>query len=86
MSPFDQQAERAALIAVIESESAAYQAKDFPRWAGHWLQTSAARHWNWTPDVGINLLAGWDRISAATSSAMAAFPEPLSRQCPAGIS
>jgi DNA-binding CsgD family transcriptional regulator len=73
----DQDSERAALIAVIESESAAYQAKDFPLWAGHWLQTPAARHWNWTPDVGINLLAGWERISAATSSAMAAFPDPV---------
>jgi hypothetical protein len=76
MTDHDTQSDRAAIIAVIEGESAAFMAKDFDRWKQFWLQTQAARHWNWTPDTGITLLSGWDEISALAATAMSAFPVP----------
>lgn len=73
----DHDADRAAIIAVIEGESAAYLAKDHDRWASFWLQTAAVRHWTWSHDVGMFLHAGWDRVSASVRASMAAFPKPL---------
>ena len=53
----------AAIVKVIEAETAAYFNKDFAAWARCWVQTPHVRHWGWYPHSGIQVLDGWEANS-----------------------
>jgi DNA-binding CsgD family transcriptional regulator len=74
----DQEADRAAIIAAIEQECAAYLAKDFDRFASYWVHEPYVRRFLWHADVGMMLIEGWDAESAMQSEAMRRFPQPIS--------
>lgn len=74
--PTTPEEDRAALIAAIEGEHAAFVAKDYDRWASFWLQSPAACHWGWNPGLGVQLLSGWDQLSVMVQNAIQTFPGP----------
>lgn len=56
--------ERAAIISVIEEESAAWIRGDVDGWRACWVQDAHAQHINARPSVGARLLRGFESISA----------------------
>lgn len=72
----DFEKEKAAIIAVMEAESAAFWQKDFAAFSSCWLQDSAARIMGWWPDGGISVTEGWDAIGAKIEKMMKDNPDP----------
>ena len=72
------EAERAAVLRTIETETAAFLAKDYDAWADCWLHSEHVRRWSWYPTGGLTIEAGWARLSALMKQAMEDFPQPLS--------
>ena len=69
--------DHAAIIAVIERETAAYFAKDYQAWAACWIQSEQALLRNWAAHTGLGIVSGWNAISTMFAAAMLAFPEPM---------
>jgi hypothetical protein len=72
--------DRAALIAAIEGEHAAFMRKDYAAWANHWLQVPSACHWGWVPTQGAYFMAGWQEISAAVKGWLDIHRNPRSKR------
>jgi DNA-binding CsgD family transcriptional regulator len=70
-------ADRAAIIATLEAECAAYLAKDFPLYASFWVHEPYVRRWNWHADVGMVLNRGWEEDSRMIREGMQHYPEPI---------
>ena len=68
--------DRAAILRVIEEETAAYFNKDYDAWSRCWVHTPRVRRWGWMPANGMTLHEGWDQESAAMWQSMERFPEP----------
>ncbi len=56
--------ERAAIIAVIEAESAAWMRGDVEAWKACWVQAPHAQHISARPSIGAHMFRGFDRIEA----------------------
>ena len=68
--------DHAAILKVIEEETAAYLRKDFAAWARCWLHAPHVRRWSWYPNYGIHLSEGWDAESATMRRGMEQLPVP----------
>lgn len=68
--------EATAVMNVIAAESTAYWDKDFAAWAACWAQTATIRRMGWWAHGGINLVEGWDALSARVKESMNANPTP----------
>ena len=69
--------DRAAIIATLEAECAAYLAKDFALYATFWVHEPYVRRWNWHADVGMVLNRGWDEDSRIVHEGMLRYPKPI---------
>jgi hypothetical protein len=68
--------DEAAIMAVIQGESAAFWDKDYERWAGYWAHGPYVRIMGWWADGGITVTEGWETISANMRKLMQDHPEP----------
>ena len=68
--------EKAAILKVIEGESAAFWNKDFDKYASFWVQEDYIRTMGWWEDGGVTVVEGWDERSSRTKAHMEASPEP----------
>ena len=69
-------ADRAAILRVIEEETTAYFAKDFERWAACWVHAPHARRLGWYARGGRMAHVGWDEEAAEMRLSMEQFPTP----------
>jgi hypothetical protein len=70
------ESEKAALLEVIERQSAAFWAKDFQRWADTWVHADYVRRVGWSQPAGASNIEGWDAIGAAMRKNMSDNPKP----------
>jgi len=70
------ESEKAALLEVIERQSAAFWAKDFQRWADTWVHADYVRRVGWSQPAGASNMEGWDAIGAAMRKSMTDNPKP----------
>lgn len=72
----DYEQEKAAILKVIEEESAAFWNKDFAAFAACWVHGPHVRTMGWWADGGVTVVEGWEERSRRTQAHMAASPEP----------
>jgi hypothetical protein len=70
------ESEKAALVEVIERQSAAFWAKDFQRWADTWVHADYVRRVGWSQPAGASNIEGWAAIGAAMRKNMLDNPKP----------
>src|SRR5687768_7130796 len=70
------ESEKAALLEVIERQSAAFWAKDFQRWADTWVHADYIRRVGWSQPAGASSMEGWDAIGGAMRKNMTDNPQP----------
>jgi hypothetical protein len=68
--------EKAAIIDVIERQSAAFWAKDFDRWADTWVHAPYVRRVGWSAPGGVVSVEGWNAIGARMKKSMSDDPTP----------
>jgi hypothetical protein len=68
--------EKAAILAVIERQAAAFWAKDFRGWADTWVQAPYIRRLGWSEPGGVSSLEGWETIGARMEKNMVENPKP----------
>lgn len=68
--------EKAAILEVIERQSAAFWAKDYQRWADTWVHTPYIRRLGWSEAGGVSSVEGWEAIGARMEKSMAENPKP----------
>jgi ketosteroid isomerase-like protein len=74
-------ADEAAILQVIERQSAARAANDFERWASDWSQVPYARRIHNTPTGEVICLEGWDAIAGKLRQVMSSnVPQPASNR------
>lgn len=57
-APIDYDKEYAAILAVIDGESAAFWNKDYEKWASYWVHEPYIRTMGWWPDDGVTVVEG----------------------------
>jgi DNA-binding CsgD family transcriptional regulator len=68
--------EEAAILRLIEEETAAFWNKDLAAWASCWVHEPYARRWGWwAARGGMTVRDGWDQQFERMRSLMAANPE-----------
>lgn len=70
------QSEEAAVIEVMEEESAAFLARDYDRWARCWVQDARTTDISSTFDRGVIVQKGWEAVGRAMRQLMNDNPEP----------
>lgn len=68
--------QEAAIMEVIQGESAAFWEKDYDKWAGYWAHGPYVRIMGWWEDGGISVTEGWETISGGMRTLMEENPEP----------
>jgi DNA-binding CsgD family transcriptional regulator len=68
--------DRKAVMRLIETESAAYLAKDYDTWAACWAHAPYVRRWVSTTRRGVNTWEGWERQGRPMKLFMEANPDP----------
>ena len=68
--------EKAAILAVIEEQAAAFWAKDFERWAETWVHAPYVRRVGWSAAGGVANVEGWEAIGARVKKNMTDDPKP----------
>jgi hypothetical protein len=68
--------EKAAILEVIDRQSAAFWAKDFQRWADTWVNADYVRRLGWSEPGGVSSVEGWEAIGARMQKNMADNPKP----------
>ena len=68
--------DRNAVTRVIETESAAYLAKDYDTWAGCWAHAPYVRRWVSTTRRGVDTWEGWERQGRPMKLFMEEHPDP----------
>jgi hypothetical protein len=68
--------EKAAILDVIDRQSAAFWAKDFDRWADTWVHAPYVRRVGWSASGGVVSVEGWDAIGARMKKNMTDDPTP----------
>lgn len=66
--------DRAAVLAAIRGETAAWLQRDFDAWAAHWVQAPETRRMEAWTALGVRVDDGWDAIAARIRAVMARFP------------
>ncbi len=69
-------ADQAAILRVIEAETAAYFDKDHASWSECWVHAPYIRRIAWFARCGVLANSGWEREAAAMKASMAEFPMP----------
>lgn len=72
----DFEKEKAAILEVIDAESAAFWNKDFEKFAACWVHGPHVRTMGWWEDGGVTVVQGWEERANRTKKHMAASPEP----------
>lgn len=67
---------RRAVMQVIETESAAYLARDYEGWARCWVHAPHVRRWVFHGSRGIYVWEGWEEQGERMKQFMAAHPTP----------
>jgi len=70
------EAEKAAILEVIERQAATFWAKDFEGWADTWVQAPYTRRLGWSESGGVVSVEGWEAIAARMKKSMADNPRP----------
>jgi hypothetical protein len=68
--------DKAAILDVIERQSTAFWAKDFPQWADTWVQAPHIRRLGWSEAGGVSSVEGWESIGGRMEKSMADNPQP----------
>ena len=68
--------DRAAILDVIDRQSASFWAKDFDRWADTWVHAPYVRRVGWSTPGGVVSVEGWDAIGARMKKNMTDDPTP----------
>ncbi len=68
--------EKAAILAVLERQAAAFWAKDFQGWADTWLHADYVRRVGWSEAGGVSSVQGWEAIGALMKKNMTDNPKP----------
>ncbi|UIK04014.1 LuxR family transcriptional regulator [Neorhizobium galegae] len=71
----ESEADKAAILVVIRSETEAWLQRDFEALASHWLQSPQTRRMEYFASLGIRIDEGWDAIAARLETIMERFPE-----------
>jgi DNA-binding CsgD family transcriptional regulator len=69
--------DKAAVLAVLEAETAAWMRRDMDALAQHWVHSPQSRFMISRPHLGTQVFEGWDAINAANRHAVEHNPEPL---------
>jgi len=72
----DYENEKAAILEVINEESAGFWDKDFERYANCWVKGPHIRTMGWWEDGGVTVVEGWEERAKRTKAHMEASPEP----------
>ena len=72
----ERNSDEAAVLRVIEAETAAYFNKDYEGWTECWVHAPYIRRIGWFARCGVLTVAGWERESAAMRASMGEFPMP----------
>jgi hypothetical protein len=76
MDKIDYEKEKAAIIAVMEEETASYYASDFERWSATYLEDSTAIRMG-SSKSGYSFTSGWESISANMKQTILNKREPV---------
>jgi hypothetical protein len=71
----DIEKEKAAIMSVIEGESAAFWNKDYDLWASYWLHEPYIRTMGWWKDGGVTVVEGWDERAERSKKNFEVSPE-----------
>ncbi len=72
----DYEKERAAILKVLEEESAAFWDKDFVKYSSYWVQEDYIRTMGWWEQGGVTVVKGWNERGKRTKEHMELSPEP----------
>ncbi|MEO1259279.1 MAG: nuclear transport factor 2 family protein [Bacteroidota bacterium] len=72
----DFEKEKAAIMKVVEGESAAFWNKDYEKYASYWVHEDYIRTMGWWEDGGVTVVEGWEERGGRTKKHMEASPEP----------
>jgi len=70
------EAEKAAILEVIERQAATFWAKDFEGWAQTWVHTPYIRRVGWSETGGVVSVEGWEAIGGRMKKNMTDNPTP----------
>lgn len=68
--------DKAAVLAVLEAETAAWMRRDMDALAQHWVHSPQSRFMISRPGFGILVLEGWDAINASYKTSVKHNPKP----------
>ena len=71
----DYEAEKKAIMEVIQAESAAFWEKDFDAYASHWVHEDYIRTMGWWEAGGVTVVEGWEERGKRTKQHMEQSPE-----------
>ena len=72
----DFEKEKAAIMKVLEGESAAFWNKDYEKWASYWVHEPYIRTMGWWKDGGVTVVEGWEERGPRTKKHMESSPKP----------
>jgi SnoaL-like domain len=67
--------DKAAILAVIKAETAAFMRKDIAGLAEHWIHSPEARRIAYVANLGLQVFEGWDAIKENYIHLIAQFPD-----------
>ena len=70
----DYEAEKLAILQVVENESKAFWNKDFDEYASYWAHEDYIRTHGWWESGGITIVEGWEERSKKTKAGMKNSP------------
>ncbi len=71
----DVEKEKAAIMSVIEAESAAFWNKDYEKWASCWVQEPYIRTMGWWEGGGVTVVEGWEERQERSKENFRVSPE-----------
>ncbi len=74
-SEIDTEKDSAAIMSVIDGESAAFWNKDYDKWASYWVQEPYIRTMGWWKGGGVTVVEGWDERAERSKENFQASPE-----------
>jgi DNA-binding CsgD family transcriptional regulator len=69
--------DKAAVLAVLEAETAAWMRRDMDALAEHWVHSPQSRFMMSRPHLGTQVFEGWDAINASNRMSVEHNPDPL---------
>lgn len=73
-SEIDYEAEKKAIMEVIQAESEAFWDKDFERYSSHWVHADYIRTMGWWEAGGVTVVEGWEERGRRTKEHMDQSP------------